>query len=64
MQKKADDLGKPDLVHIQAKPERFIFTVETTGALRPEEIVMSALNVLKLKLANLQTNLAAPGAEQ
>jgi len=53
--KKADDLGKPDLVTISAKPDRFVFTVETTGALRPEEVVQSALNVLKLKLGALQT---------
>jgi DNA-directed RNA polymerase II subunit RPB3 len=55
--KKAEDFGKPDLVSIGTKPERFIFTVETTGALRPEEVVLSALNVLKLKLATLQFSL-------
>jgi len=55
--KKADDFGKPDLVSISTKADRFIFTVETTGALRPEDVVLSALNVLKLKLASLQVNL-------
>jgi len=55
--KKAEDYGKPDLVTISTKSERFIFTVETTGALRPEEVLLSALNVLKLKLANLQQHL-------
>jgi len=52
--KKADELGKQDLVNILTKPDRFIFTVETTGALRPEEVVLSALSVLKLKLGTLQ----------
>jgi len=52
--KKADEFGKPDLVTISTKPDRFIFTVETTGALRPEEVVLSALSVLKLKLGTLQ----------
>jgi DNA-directed RNA polymerase II subunit RPB3 len=56
--KKAVELGKPDLVTIQSKPERFIFTVETTGALRPEEVVLAALNNLKLKLGYVQTSLA------
>jgi len=56
---KAIDYGKPDLVYIGNKPDRFIFTVETTGSLRPEEVVLSALNVLKLKLANVQANLSA-----
>jgi len=55
--KKAADFGKPDLVTIGSKQDRFIFSVEVTGALRPEEIVLSALNVLKLKLANVQANL-------
>jgi len=59
--KKAADYGKPDLVTINMKQDRFIFTVEVTGALRPEEVVLSALNVLKLKLANIQANL---GMEQ
>jgi len=56
--KMGEYMNKPDLVSIGTKPERFIFTVETTGALRPEEVVLSALNVLKLKLVNIQSTLA------
>eukprot|EP01114_Cavostelium_apophysatum_P005782 TRINITY_DN1695_c0_g1_i1.p1 TRINITY_DN1695_c0_g1~~TRINITY_DN1695_c0_g1_i1.p1 ORF type:complete len:294 (+),score=52.46 TRINITY_DN1695_c0_g1_i1:152-1033(+) len=55
--KKAVELGKPDLVTVTSKQDRFIFSVEVTGALKPEEVVLSALNVLKLKLANVQANL-------
>jgi len=55
--KKADALGKPDLVTINTINDRFIFTVETTGSLRPEEVVLSALSVLKEKLINLNTHL-------
>jgi DNA-directed RNA polymerase II subunit RPB3 len=55
--KKASDWQKPDLVEINTIPDRFIFTVETTGALAPEEIVMHALAVLKAKLQHLQANL-------
>jgi len=40
-------------VRIQAKKDRFLFKVETTGALKPEEIVISALNVLKDKLSGV-----------
>jgi len=54
---KATAFGKPDAVKIGMKPDRFYFNVETNGALRPEEVVLSALNVLKLKLVNLNNNL-------
>jgi len=50
---KSDQFQKPELAHIAPKPDRFIFTVETTGALRPDEVVFSALSVLKEKLATL-----------
>ncbi|KAL6063444.1 DNA-directed RNA polymerase II subunit RPB3 [Balamuthia mandrillaris] len=55
---KANALGMPDLVHIRQKQDRFIFTVETTGALRPEEVVLSAIHVLKDKLSNLHSHLS------
>jgi len=49
----AQDFEKPDLVTIREKPERFIFNVETTGALRPEEVVQKALQVLQKKLEDI-----------
>jgi len=55
--KKAETLGKPDLVDIHAKPESFVFTVETTGALSPSEVVISAIQVLKDKLTTLQSRI-------
>ena len=48
--KKAEELGKPGLVDIRAKQDVFLFTVESTGVLRPEEIVVHALNVLQRTL--------------
>lgn len=48
--KKAEEMGKPGLVDIRAKQDTFLFTVESTGALKPEEIVINALGVLKRKL--------------
>jgi len=47
------------MVSLSQKQDRFIFTVETTGGLRPEEVVLAALDVLKRKLSSLQTNLHA-----
>jgi DNA-directed RNA polymerase II subunit RPB3 len=54
--------GDPDLddcVEIGLEPERFLFTVETTGALRPEELVLHALQQLSEKIGFLETELAA-----
>ena len=43
-------LQVPDLVDVKMNEHRFIFTVETTGSLRPEEVVLSAIQVIKNKL--------------
>jgi DNA-directed RNA polymerase II subunit RPB3 len=51
------EFGVPDLVTVKVNERKFIFSVETTGALRPEEIVISALNVLKEKLGFLKADL-------
>jgi len=40
------------------KPRKFFFNVESCGSLRPENIVMSALSVMKKKLSDLQTQLS------
>merc|ERR1719447_999205 len=38
------------------QPEKYFFNVESCGALKPETIVLTALNVLKKKLSDLQTH--------
>ncbi|XP_051144757.1 DNA-directed RNA polymerases II, IV and V subunit 3-like [Andrographis paniculata] len=48
--KKADAMGKPGLVTIQAKEDSFIFTVETTGAIKASQLFLNAIEVLKQKL--------------
>lgn len=48
--KKAEAMGKPGLVEINAKEDSFIFTVETTGAITAYELIMNAITVLKQKL--------------
>jgi len=40
------------------KANKFFFNVESCGSLRPENIVFSALGVLKKKLSDLQTQLS------
>ena len=37
----------------KAKPDTFYFEVETTGSLKPDQIVLSAFSVLCSKLSNL-----------
>ncbi|KAF5183958.1 Dna-directed rna polymerase subunit d [Thalictrum thalictroides] len=48
--KKAEAMGKPGLVEIEAKEDSFIFTVESTGAIKASKLVVNAIEVLKQKL--------------
>jgi len=52
--KKGDDMGVPDLVKINQLTDRFMFTVETSGSLRPDEVFLLAVETLKKKLELLQ----------
>jgi hypothetical protein len=49
-------------VQIAAASDRFIFTVETTGALEPAAIVASALEVLQSKLADIEAKVQETGS--
>ncbi|KAI3805041.1 hypothetical protein L1987_27042 [Smallanthus sonchifolius] len=48
--KKVEAMGKPGLVEIYAKEDSFIFTVESTGAIKASQLVINAIDVLKQKL--------------
>ncbi|KAE9613648.1 putative DNA-directed RNA polymerase [Lupinus albus] len=48
--KKAEAMGKPGLVEINAKQDSFIFTVESTGAVKASQLVLNAIDILKTKL--------------
>ncbi|KAG8474099.1 hypothetical protein CXB51_033678 [Gossypium anomalum] len=48
--KKAEAMGKPGLVEIYAKEDSFIFTVESTGAIKASQLVLNAIEILKQKL--------------
>ncbi|EPS71627.1 hypothetical protein M569_03132 [Genlisea aurea] len=48
--KKAEGMGKARLVEINAKEDSFIFTVETTGAIKASQLLLNAIEILKQKL--------------
>ncbi|CAA2988779.1 DNA-directed RNA polymerases II, IV and V subunit 3 [Olea europaea subsp. europaea] len=48
--KKAESMGKPGLIEIRAKEDSFIFTVESTGAIKASQLLLNAIDVLKQKL--------------
>jgi DNA-directed RNA polymerase II subunit RPB3 len=54
--RKAQQMGIPDLVSITEKEDRFLFSLEITGALSPEEIVFNAIKVLQQKIVKVQTS--------
>lgn len=48
--KRAEAMGKPGLIEINAKQDSFIFTVESTGAVKAAQLVINAIEILKQKL--------------
>ena len=48
--KTTEAMGKARLVEIYAKEDSFIFTVESTGAIKASQMVLNAIEILKLKL--------------
>ena len=40
------------------KPRKYYFNIESCGSLKPENIALSGLSVLKKKLSDLQTQLS------
>ncbi|CAA0362223.1 unnamed protein product [Arabidopsis thaliana] len=48
--KKAEAMGKPGLIEIHPKHDSFVFTVESTGALKASQLVLNAIDILKQKL--------------
>lgn len=48
--KKAEAMGKAGLVEIEAREDSFIFTVESTGAVKSSKLVLNAIEILKQKL--------------
>ncbi|XP_072969865.1 DNA-directed RNA polymerases II, IV and V subunit 3-like [Typha angustifolia] len=48
--KKAEAMGKPGLIEVYAKEDSFIFTVESTGAVKAFQMVLNAIEILRQKL--------------
>jgi len=55
--RKAEELGKPDLVHVRPRADKFNFLIEGTGSLPPEEIIHQSLEILQGKLDLLKGEL-------
>jgi len=55
--KRAQQFGIPDLVSVKPKLDRFLFSVESTGALAPADIVLAAIRELREKLTKVQRHL-------
>lgn len=47
--KTCDNIGDKNIVTINASQNEFEFSCETTGALKPEEIVLNAIKILQEK---------------
>ncbi|CAI9104622.1 OLC1v1003328C1 [Oldenlandia corymbosa var. corymbosa] len=48
--KKCEALDMPGLIEIRPKEDTFIFTVESTGAIKASQLVLNAIDILKQKL--------------
>eukprot|EP00249_Psilotum_nudum_P016523 c25863_g1_i1 orf=638-1615(-) len=57
VRKKAEAMGKPGLVDIISKEDSFIFTVESTGAIKASQMVLNSIDVLKEKLDAVRMSL-------
>ena len=49
--------GWDERVQLARVKDHFVFTVESTGALKPETIVLRGVEVLKRKLKAIRSNL-------
>jgi len=50
-------IGKKNAVKVEQSPSRFVFTVESTGVMKPGEIIKKAFTILKQKLKNVQNSI-------
>jgi DNA-directed RNA polymerase subunit D len=57
--KRCRELVSRELIMDNLKPDEFLFTVESTGALPPARIVAEAVKILKKKLATLKEKIDA-----
>ena len=60
--KKAENFKAERMIKVGIEEQHFVFTVETTGAIRPEEIVRRSVKELTKKLHHLRENVAVEEA--
>eukprot|EP01083_Nonionella_stella_P092252 258189_1 len=53
----AGDFGCPSMVSVKEKKDVFIFHVETTGAMKPVDVVVKSISILQEKLTTLHSAL-------
>ena len=63
LRKVAKEMGFDGLIKVAYHDDRFKFKVETTGALKPQECVLAALEKLREKLTLISTNLTYEGED-
>ncbi|KAL0694287.1 hypothetical protein Bca4012_061467 [Brassica carinata] len=61
--KKAEAMGKEGLIEIRPKDDSFIFTVESTGAVKASQLVLNAIDLLKQKLDAVRLSDDTVGAD-
>ena len=54
-----NEMGKEQAIKVGLEEDKFLFTVESTGALPPEMIVLKAMEILKDKFAELETSVVS-----
>ncbi|EFJ38153.1 hypothetical protein SELMODRAFT_75337 [Selaginella moellendorffii] len=62
--KKAEAMGKPGLVEIYGKEDSFIFTVESTGAIKAAQMFLNAIEILRSKLDAVKLNFGSDEADE
>jgi len=56
--KATEEFELPNLVSVQPTQQKFVFTVETTGSLKPAEVFLKSVQIIKSKLEVLQNSIA------
>ena len=53
----AEDVGQLELFKVRYVPDRYYFTVETVGSIKPADIVRKAFAILRRKLSDVKENI-------
>jgi DNA-directed RNA polymerase II subunit RPB3 len=59
--KKTESMGMQNVIDVSIIPHQFVFTVESTGALSPEQIVINAMKIIHSKISTLSQHVHTDG---